>query len=63
MPDRPTELQAIAEYERLHRRRIMMTPDGLAVESVDTGETLAEIQVFDDETVLDALHRGIGAEP
>ncbi len=27
MFDRPPELQAIAEYERLHRRRIMMTPN------------------------------------
>lgn len=61
--DRPPELQAIAEYERRHRRRIMMNPDGLSIESIDTGETLAEVQARDDESVIDVLHRVIGGEP
>jgi len=61
--NRPPELQAIAEYERRHRRRIMMNADGLSIESIDTGETLAEVQAGDDEPVIDVLHRVIGGEP
>jgi hypothetical protein len=60
---RPPELQAIAEYERRHRRRILMNPDGLSIESMDTGETLAEVSARDDEPVIDVLHRVIGGEP
>jgi hypothetical protein len=63
MGDLPPELQAIAEYERRHRRKILMKPDGLLIESIDTGETLAEIQVGDDESVIGALHRVIGGDP
>jgi hypothetical protein len=59
----PPELQAIAEYERRHRRRIMLNPDGLSIESIETGQTLAEVHAGDDESVIDVLHRVIGGEP
>jgi hypothetical protein len=40
-----------------------MKPDGLSIESIDTGETLAEVHAGDDESVIDVLHRVIGGEP